>query len=158
MTLYDWLLFLHVLAAVALVAALVLYTFLIVVLRDVDVPSDAVRLFRLSRVGDVLTGIGAIGVLVFGVWLAIEVDGYEIWDGWVLAAIALWIVMGAAGQQTGSTYNAARDRARALVVQGDAPSSELNAMLRSSRGRVLHGAAVVFALALLVDMIYKPGA
>lgn len=158
MTLYDWLLFLHVLAAVALVAALVLYTFLIVVLRDVDVPSDAVRLFRLSRVGDVLTGIGAIGVLVFGVWLAIEVDGYEIWDGWVLAAIVLWIVMGAVGQQTGSTYNAARDRARALVAEGDAPSSELNAMLRSSRGRILHTAAVVSALALLVDMIYKPGA
>jgi len=158
LTLYDWLLFLHVLAAVALVAALVLYTFLIAVSWNLDVPSHVVRVFRLTRTGDVLVGVGSIGVLVFGIWLAIEVDGYELWDGWILAAIVLWIVLGAVGSLTGKAYNAVRDRARVLAAEGDAPSSELNAMLRSSRGLMLHSVAVVVTLALLVDMIYKPGA
>jgi uncharacterized membrane protein len=158
LTLYDWLLFLHVLAAVALVAALVLYTFLIAVSWNLDVPSHVVRVFHLTRTGDVLVGVGSIGVLVFGIWLAIDVDGYELWDGWILAAIVLWVVLGAVGSLTGKAYNAVRDRAKALAAEGNAPSSELNAMLRSSRGLMLHTVAVVVTLALLVDMIYKPGA
>ena len=77
-------------------------------------PSEAVRLFRIQRVGDVLVAVGSIGVLVFGIWLAIDVDGYEVWDGWVIAALVLWLVMGALGSRTGKLYNAARDRALAL--------------------------------------------
>jgi uncharacterized membrane protein len=156
--LYDWLLFLHVLAAASMVASVVLFTFLIVKGWNLEVPSDVVRIFRLSKTGDVLVAVGAIGVLVLGIWLAIEVEGYEIWDGWIVAAIVLWIFLGAVGNMTGKVYYAARDRARALAAEGDAPSPELNAMLRSSRGLALHAASVVFTLAILVDMIYKPGA
>jgi hypothetical protein len=59
----------------------------------------------------------------------------------------------------GRVYNGARDRAVALVNEGrDAPSPELSAMLRSQRGVVLHGLMIVIVLAILVVMIYKPGA
>ena len=101
MSRYDWLLFLHVASAFALVAALVLYTVLIAVVWNKDVPSDVARLFRISQVGDVLIAVGSIGVLVFGIWLAIDVDGYEVWDGWVIAALVLWFVMGAFGLADG---------------------------------------------------------
>ena len=37
-----------------------------------------------------LWNVGGLGVLVFGVWLALEVDGYELWDGWIIAAMVLW--------------------------------------------------------------------
>jgi hypothetical protein len=156
---YDWLLFLHVFSAFALVASVVLYTVLIVSLWGRDVPSEAVRLFRLQRVGDVLVGVGSIGVLIFGIWLAIDVEAYHPWDGWVIAALVLWFVMGALGSRTGKIYNAARYRARALAREGsDVPSPELRALLQDRRGLWLHVAGIVTVVVLLVDMIFKPGA
>lgn len=157
MELYDWLLALHVLAAFAWIAALVVYTVVIVAGWGLTVPSDVVRMFRVTRVGDALIAIGMLGTIVFGIWLAI--DEYEIWDGWIIAALVLWLVAGAVGGQLGKVYNGARDRAKALLDEGrDAPSPELNAMLRSQRGLVLHVLMIVVVLALLVVMIYKPGA
>jgi uncharacterized membrane protein len=156
---YDWLLFLHVLAAFAFVAAEVLFTFIIVAARNLDVPSDVVRIFRLSRLGEVLVNAGAIGVLIFGIWLAIDVDGYELWDGWIIAAFVLWALFAELGRRTAKIYNAARDRARALVAENrNEPSAELNAILRSQAGLVLQAASVVIVLLFLIDMIYKPGA
>jgi len=156
---YDWLLFLHVFSAFALVAALTLYTVLIVSVWNKDVPGDVARLFSLQRVGDVLVGVGSIGVLVFGIWLAIDVKGYELWDGWIIAALVLWFVMGALGARTGKIYNAVRDRARALVREGEnAPSAELRTLVQNRQGLWLHAASVLVVLLLLIDMIFKPGA
>jgi len=155
----DWLLALHVLSAFAWIAAMVLYTVVIATGWRLTVPSDVVRVFRVSRVGDALIAIGMLGTIIFGIWLALDVDGYEIWDGWIIAALILWLVAAALGGQVGKVYNGARDRAKALVDEGrDAPSPELTAMLRSQRGAVLHGLLVLVVLALLVVMIYKPGA
>jgi uncharacterized membrane protein len=155
--LYDWLLALHVLSAFAWIAALVVYTVVIVGGRGLTVPSDVVRMFRVSRVGDALIGVGMLGTIIFGIWLAL--DEYEIWDGWIIAALILWLVAGGVGGQVGRVYNGARGRAKALVDEGrDAPSPELNAMLRSQRGLVLHVLMILIVLATLVVMIYKPGA
>ncbi len=159
MSRYDWLLFLHVLSAFALVGALVLYTVVIATAWNKDVPGDVARLFRVSKVGDVLIAVGSIGVLVFGIWLAIDVDGYKVWDGWVIAALVLWFVMGALGSRTGKIYNAVRDRARALAREGDnAPNAELRALVQGRRGLWFHTGVVVTVLLLLIDMIFKPGA
>ncbi len=159
MDLNDWLLALHVLSAFAWIAAMVLYTVVIATGWRLTVPSDVVRVFRVSRVGDALIAIGMLGTIIFGIWLALDVDGYEIWDGWIIAALILWLVAAALGGQVGKVYNGARDRAKALVDGGrDAPSSELSAMLRSQHGVVLHGLMILVVLVLLVVMIYKPGA
>ena len=157
MELYDWLLSLHVLSAFAWVAALVIYSVVIATAWGSSVPSDVVRMFRVTRVGDALIAVGMIGTIVFGIWLAI--DEYEIWDGWIIAALVLWLVSGAVGGQVGKVYNGARHRAKALLDEGrDAPSPELSAMLRSQRGLVLLVLMILLVLALLVVMIYKPGA
>jgi uncharacterized membrane protein len=156
---YDWLLALHVLAAAALVSAEVIFTVLTVGGRNRDVPSDVVRAFRLSRAGDVLFAVGSTGTIVLGIWLAIEADEYRVWDGWIIAALVLWAVLMEVGRRTGKVFYAARDRAKALVAEGrDEPSPELRGMLRSSAGVALQTASVVLVLALLVVMIYKPGA
>jgi uncharacterized membrane protein len=158
-SLYEWLLFLHVLTAFALVAAIVLYTFIVLAARRLEIPSEIARLFRLSRVGDALIAIGSIGVLVLGIWLAIEVDRYKVWDGWVIAAIVLWVAFGAIGSRTGKHYDAARKRARMLVAEGrDAPDAELTGMMRSPLGTALQLTSAALVLLMLVDMIYKPGA
>lgn len=159
MAFYEWLLALHVLAAFALVAALVLYSVVIAVSWNLALPSDVSRMFRLARVGDVAVPVGAVGTLVLGIWLAIDSDAYQVWDGWIIAALVLWALSMETGRRTGIVYNAVRDRARALVAEGrDAPQPELNAMLRSSTGLAFHAATVVLIIALLVVMIYKPGA
>ena len=159
MEFYDWLLALHVLAAFSLVAALVLYTVVIAVSWNLAVPSQIARMFRISRVGDVAIAVGAIGTLVLGIWLAIDSDDYQVWDGWVIAALVLWVLSMETGRRTGALYTETRDRARALVAEGrDTPQPELSAMLRSTTGLALHAATVVLILALVVVMIYKPGA
>jgi uncharacterized membrane protein len=155
----DWLLALHVLSAFALVAALVIYTVVIAAGWGLALPSDVVRMFRVTRVGDALIAVGMMGTIIFGIWLAIDLDAYKVWDGWIIIALILWLVAGAVGGQVGKVYNGARDRAKALLDEGqDAPSPELNAMLRSQRGLVLHTLMILAVLALLVVMIYKPGA
>ena len=157
MELYDWLLALHVLSAFAWIASLVVFSVVVVAGRRLSVPSDVARMFRVARAGDVLVAVGMIGTIVFGIWLAL--DEYEIWDGWIIAALVLWVVAAAVGGRVGKVYNAARDRAKALLDEGrDESSPELNAILRSPRGAVLHWLMVVLTLTLLVIMIYKPGA
>ena len=157
MELYDWLLALHVLSAFAWIAALVVFSVVVVAGRRLSVPSDVVRMFRVTRVGDVLIAVGLTGTVVFGIWLAL--DEYEIWDGWVIAALILWVVAAAFGGRVGKVYNGARDRAQAMLDEGrDESSPELNAMVRSQRGAVFHTLFVLVTLAILVVMIYKPGA
>jgi uncharacterized membrane protein len=158
-SLYDWLLFLHVLSAFSLVAGLVLYTYVIVAARRADRPAAAARSLRLLRVGDPLWAVGAGGTLALGIWLAIDVDGYELWDGWIIAALVLWLAAGGTGDRMAKHYGPTRERAVALVAEGrDELTPELREMLRSPRGLTLHALTVGLILLLLLDMIWKPGA
>ena len=157
MELTDWLLALHVLSAFAWIAAMVIYSVLVAGLWRTALPSEVVRLFRVSRVGDALVAAGMIGTIVFGIWLA--VDEYELWDGWIIAALVLWVAAAAVGGRTGAFYRAVSDRAKVFVADGqDVPSPELAALARSQRGLVLHVVGSAITLAILVVMVYKPGA
>ena len=110
---YEWLLFFHVVAAFMVVIGLAAY--------GVVAFTGAAPVRAALAPAVVLWNVGAIGVLVFGVWLAINVDGYEVWDGWVIAAFVLWLVAGAAGGRLERSYRfgspAPLDRVRAAAVQ-----------------------------------------
>jgi uncharacterized membrane protein len=156
-SLYDWLLALHVLSAFAWVSALVVYSMVLAASWGASVPTDVARMFRITKVGDVLIAVGMIGTIVFGVWLAL--DEYEIWDGWIIAALLLWVAAAATGGRGGKHYNGVRDRANALVAEGRTePSPELAAGLQSTRALAFHSATVIITVTILVVMIYKPGA
>jgi hypothetical protein len=129
-SLYEWLLFLHVLAAFLLVAGLAAYGAL--VLAD---GGEAARR-ALAPPALVLWNAGGLGVLLFGIWLALEVDGYELWDGWIIAAIVLWLVASGAGGRL------------SRAVREGAPE----------RTGLLLAVMAVATFVLLIDMIYKPGA
>ena len=120
---YDTLLFLHVLAAFMLGATVVVTS---AVALGSQPPASS------STVANVLWDVGGLGTLVFGVWLALYVDGYEIWDAWILGAIVLW----ALATETGR-------RARDLTAP--------NAI-------TFHWIRVFLFLLLLADMVVKPWA
>lgn len=157
--LQDWLIALHVLAAVALVAALVVFSIVIAFGWSRDRPAEILSLFRVSRIGDVLFGVGAMGTIILGVWLAIMMDEHSILDGWVIAALVLWAVLMETGRREGKLYARSRDRARQLAQSGaDVADAELHDLQRSRPALLFHVASCVLALALLADMVWKPGA
>jgi hypothetical protein len=120
---YDTLLFLHLLAAFMLGATVVISSAVVL---------GAPAVGRTATVSNVLWDVGGLGTLVFGIWLAIDQDGYDVLDGWILGAILVWAVTTELGR-----------RARDL----DAPTVAMWHWLR-----------VVGVVALLALMIFKPGA
>ena len=126
---YEWLLFFHVLAAFMVVAGLAAYG----VLAFNGAP--AVRAALAPAL--VLWNAGAAGVLIFGVWLALYVEGYGLFDGWIIAALVLWVAAGAAGGRL----------ERGLRTGDD-----------SVDPRLLVGLMGLATTLLLLDMIFKPGA
>jgi uncharacterized membrane protein len=158
MELNDWILALHLLSAVALVAALTAFSVMIVALWRTDDPAAVTSFMRLGLVGNVLVTIGSLGTIIFGVWLAISLDAYQLWDGWVIAALVLWAISMALGKQTGDGYRATSEMAAQLVSSGSPRSPELAAAMGASRAFWMHWLTVILVLLLLVDMIWKPGA
>ena len=154
----DWLLALHLLAAFALIAALVLFSAVMVVSWAVDRPQRAVAYSRVAAVGGPLVGAGAGLALLFGIVLAIDLDAYQPWDAWILVSIVLWLIGGAAGTRVGAHYAGARELAQGLADGGDGPYPELAARLSDRRVATLHVVTVVAFTIILVLMIFKPGA
>ena len=155
----DWLLALHMVAAFAFVGAVAFFAVLIVAGWRTERPRAAVAVMRLTIVPTVMVAAGSILVLVFGIWLAISLDAYQPWDGWVIAAVVLWVIAIEAGRRGGDAYNRASTLAKELVAKGDdAPSPELRALLRDRTALMLNVVSSLAVLLILIDMIWKPGA
>src|SRR4029079_2051260 len=122
----DTLLFLHLLPAASLFAAIVAFTALVLGAR---LELGTVRTFL------ALWHIGLVGVFIFGIALAFDIDDYDIFDGWVLIAIALWLVAGWGGDKVPLAY---RDAGAATIPAGVAR---------------IHWIHVAVVLLLLADMI-----
>ena len=158
MSLNDWILALHLISAVALIAAEVAFTIMIAALwRSSDAPKIASTM-PLARLGTVLVAVGMAGTIVFGVWLAISLDRYELWDGWVIAALVLWAIGGFVGQKAGEGYAAGGQLAGELTAQGTTSSPELAETFGASRAFWFHIATLLVVLLIVIDMIWKPGA
>jgi uncharacterized membrane protein len=138
---YEWLLTLHVLAAFALAGGLAAFWTLTVATRSGWSESIA----AIARPFAAMTAAGTLLTLVFGIWLAIYLDEYQPWDGWILASIALWVVGTGAGRQTGEE-----------MTRSARGGPEAAAHRR--RGVVFHVVASLSVLAILALMIFKPGA
>jgi uncharacterized membrane protein len=154
----DWLLALHLLAAFALVAALVLHTAVMVANWGSDRPQRAAAYFRLAAVGAPLVAAGAGLALLFGIALAIDLDAYHPWDGWILLSIVLWAIGSATGSSVGAHYTEAHELVEQLAAEGDEPSAELAARLSNRRILTMQAITLLAFTALLVVMIFKPGA
>jgi uncharacterized membrane protein len=154
----DWLLALHILAAFALIAALVLFTAVMVANWGNDRPRRAAAYFRLAAIGGPLVGAGAGLALLLGIALAIDLDEFAPWDVWILLSILLWAIGAATGSRVGAHYTGLQPSVQRLAADGDEPNAELAAQLSDSGVRTLHVITVLAFTAVLFLMIFKPGA
>lgn len=159
MSFEDWIFALHLLMAATLVGSLVMSWIVVVALYRVDAADATLSLNRVALVGTALTVVGLIGVIAFGIWLAILRDAFELWDGWVIAAILLWIIATLALVRSFAEYAKPVEKARALLASGEtAASTELTALNRTVTGLGLRAVASAAIVLIVVDMIWKPGA
>jgi hypothetical protein len=157
-TLNDWLLVFHLWSAFALVASMVLFWTLVVAARDCDSVEETIAYRGVGAFGGKVVGFGFAGTIVFGVWLAFNKDSYAIWDGWIIAAIVLWLVGGLTGSLAGKEYQKALTRAEELKSSGQQPQpGELRALNRSQMGLALLAVSSLATVLILIDMIWKPG-
>jgi hypothetical protein len=124
---YDWLLFLHLVAAFLLAITVVMYS---AVALGAGAPG------RTQFVADRCWDVGGLGTLIFGIWLALYLDQYDFFDGWILGALALWFVATGLGQ----------------TIQRRTATGETAAVA------TMHWIRTLVVLGLLVLMIWKPGA
>ena len=124
---YDWLLFLHLLAAFLLAVTIVMYS---------AVALGATTSPRMLFVADRCWDVGGLGTLIFGIWLALNLDQYDFFDGWILLALFLWFVATGLGQS----------------VQRRIGGDDIRSVI------ALHWIRTIVVIGLLVTMIWKPGA
>jgi hypothetical protein len=151
---FQWMLALHLLAAVALGSSMVLYAVLVVAGRRMTTLEETRVLFRVAPVGNILVMGGSGLVLILGIILALDGDGLHIYDGWIIAAIILFAALGYVGSKTGAYYTDVEKAANSGAPDAEA---DVLARLRAPTGANLHLATVAIFLLIALDMIVKPG-
>ena len=158
MELNDWILALHLLAAVLLVGAEVIFNAMILTLWRENSTVRVNSFFSLSRIATIMVLVGTAGTLIFGIWLSISKDPYDPWDGWIIAALVLWAIAGWTGAEAGKGYGNAGMEARRLTAEGTVTSASVGETFGPSRAFKMHLVSNVAILLLIIDMIWKPGA
>jgi hypothetical protein len=123
----DTLLFFHLIAAFLLAVTIVMYS---------AVALGATTSPRILFVADRCWDVGGLGTLIFGIWLALNLDQYDFFDGWILLALLLWFVATGLGQ----------------AVQRRIGGDDIRSVI------ALHWIRTIVVVGLLVTMIWKPGA
>jgi hypothetical protein len=131
---YHALLFFHVLSGFFLAAGVVMYS-------AFALGSPVNRGTRL--VAESVWGIGALGTLILGVWLALNRPEYEIYDGWIIAALVLWLLAMGSGAQA----------SRGMRAEGGEAALAID-----RRTAIAHWMRVLYVVLLLLVMVWKPGA
>ncbi len=127
---YHTLLFFHLIAAFLLAITVVMYS---------AVALGATSSPRMLFVADRCWDVGGLGTLVFGIWLALNLDQYGFFDFWILLALVLWLVATGLGQGV----------QRRIGSEDVGAARAVNSM---------HWLRTIVVIALLVTMVWKPGA
>jgi uncharacterized membrane protein len=150
-SLYEWLLFLHVVAAMVWVGGTALTSVLAtIVARRQDRRAVEQFVSNLSTVGPLVMAPATLGVVGFGIWLVLDSDAWDFGQTWVWLALVLFagaFVVGAAFQSRSAI--AAR---RAADAGDDAEASRQLA-------RWAWGSRAILILLVVAawDMVFKPG-
>jgi uncharacterized membrane protein len=155
---YEWLLFLHIASGLAFFAAYTIVSAVLIAGQRTASAASVHALLRLARPADALAWVGATGTLVFGIWLAVDLDAYQLWDGWIVGAFALWLVAEEVIRREDLVFKEARRISRATPVGAHERTNDVPAVLRSRPTLVMHVFGSLALLGMLFLMIFKPGA
>lgn len=113
-TLYDWLLFLHIVAAMVWVGGLVAPNVLVLVVLRSGRSDEVARFVSALRVvGPATLAPAMLGVVGFGVWLVLDSDAWSFGQTWVWLALVLFgvaFVVGAGLQSRSALVRSTRSR------------------------------------------------
>jgi uncharacterized membrane protein len=150
-SLYDWLVFFHVLAAMTWLGGLVVLTAVgAFVVRGGDSREVARFGDTLRAIGPIVLAPGPIAVLAFGIWLVVDSPAWDWGQTWIWLALVLFGAALAVG---------AGHRARAAIQLRKAAEEGRDADAIRHLRRWLWGqvALVVPLVVATWDMVFKPG-
>ena len=104
-----------------------------------------------------LVALGTVIVLVFGLWL-VQLGRFGYGAGWVVTALALFVVVILLGGLGGQSPKRARKLAARLAKEGDVESDELRSLLDDRLARTVNYLSAALLVAIVVLMVFKPGA
>lgn len=153
---YEWALFLHLVGAILFFAGFAVAAVGQGAARRRSRPSEVAVLLRAARWGVAIVGAGTLLALAGGFWL-LDLTAYG-FDGWIVASLALLAFAVVAGGLGGQAPKRARRLAERLAGDRDEPSAELDSALRDPLADALNWTGAAAAVAILVLMVWKPGA
>jgi uncharacterized membrane protein len=149
--LYDWLKFLHVVAAMVWVGGVVMLAVLVTrVLRDGD--RDALQRFvgGLRVIGPLVLAPATVALFALGIWLVLDSAAWDFGQLWIQLALGLFAAVFLIGAAHQSRTAIAAQRA---TERGDADEAARQ-LRRWARGM---GLILVLLIAATWDMVIKPG-
>jgi hypothetical protein len=154
----DWALALHVLSAFAWVAGIILFWVSIVAVRRTGTVEGTIRMAPLVRVGNAAVGVGMVGTIVLGVWLAFSEGLRDLGrlDRRGAGALGDLDATRTAHRRRLRT----RDEQGARAANGRADRAGCGAPCPQPNlpGVIAHFLWSLVVLLILLDMIWKPGA
>jgi uncharacterized membrane protein len=125
--------------------------------RRREQPGEIALLLGLARWGVLIVLLGATLVLAFGLWL-VHIEGLSYGTGWIQWAITLYVIALLLGGVGGRRPKQARRLATRLREEGAPITPELRALLNDRIADAANYLSALAVLAILVLMVFKPGA
>jgi uncharacterized membrane protein len=150
-TLYEWLLFLHILAGMVWVGGTVALAALATyILRSADADGITRFIGSLRVVGPIVLAPAPVLLVAMGIWLVLDTDAWDFGQGWVQLGLGLFVaafLYGAAFQSRAAIA------ARRAVDSGD----HERAVAYFRRWSVGAWVILVVLVLAVADMVFKPG-
>jgi uncharacterized membrane protein len=150
-TLYDWLMFVHIVAAMVWVGGLVVLTILATQALRSNQPDTVARFVGSLRVtGPLLFAPAMALVLGLGIWMVVDSDAWSFGQGWVRLALGLFAVAFVVG---------AVFQSRAAILAQRAVDAGDHATATRHLRRWSWGMRLILLVLLVItwDMVFKPG-
>ncbi len=149
-------LFLHILGALLFAGGVAVAAVALRAARRRSDPAEIALLLGLARAGVLLVVCGGLAVLGFGLWL-VTLSEFDFDDGWIDAALGLFVLANALGAIGGRRPKRARLRAAQLAREGRPADSELRRLLDDPVSLAVNYLAGAVVVAILGLMVWKPG-
>jgi uncharacterized membrane protein len=155
-TRYEWALFLHLVGVVLFFSGGAVAAVALESARRRERAAEIASILGLARIGALLTGVGTLVILVFGIWL-VHLGKWPWGSAWIDASLGLLVAAAVVGGLGGRWPKEARLLATRLAAEGREDRPALRRLLDHPLSLALNYGAGLLGLAILGLMVFKPG-